>query len=518
MPLIRTVVRPTLSLEAADKRNLVLDVVEETKLINTDDEDDGFEVRALSLGNLLESIGSAFSRKGLQDGIALHSKTRKVQIIDEFLSHCWNNDPTLKCLCMLLHMNGKLAAFAAWVVALAWLIAEAAGLNLPTLQGKHVLMVGAREISGLAWGYAPSIYIGVTILVFFCGHVIGGGNYQVFLDQACIDQANADRKSHGIRNLGTYLQKSRQLTVLWSADLLSRAWCVFELAKWVSKKDLIGIEFLHLPGGIMMLVSLLMQLIQMSVLSTNDLLSSDFWIVEMGWQLTASVFIIWRTRDILDISSKLDGFRLRDCDCTCCSLDHIDPVTNREMPCDKEFIIKSACEWFGGESGQEHDVESEEEKEKAIRKFELKMSEDLPRVLRQQLGSIHLPFSLTLYLQVYASTFVLQALETFVLNSNRPLRMRAGIAVSYLLCTFFYFLGFIIFHHMVIAFYLIHKRMKATWTRETYYLILIPIFIIVDVSALVVVKRLQAYIVHPIIWGGEINFWDIMRQTQMPPA
>eukprot|EP00913_Durusdinium_trenchii_P008010 g7513.t1 len=53
-----------------------------------------------------------------------------------------------------------------------------------------------------------------------------------FLDFVCIDQADTDRMQEGIMSISGFLSASAELRVLWSAPLLSRLWCVFEIAAY----------------------------------------------------------------------------------------------------------------------------------------------------------------------------------------------------------------------------------------------------------------------------------------------
>lgn len=76
----------------------------------------------------------------------------------------------------------------------------------------------------------------------------------MFLDIACINQTDEQLKFEGLISIGAFLKKlgycykklkSRTLLVLWDPTLVSRRWCIFEMAAFLhsceldAKKDIV---------------------------------------------------------------------------------------------------------------------------------------------------------------------------------------------------------------------------------------------------------------------------------------
>jgi len=111
-------------------------------------------------------------------------------------------------------------------------VLDVAGL-LPT-----VLVTASADVLVLSFpfdvqmsGWSP-VPVLASVLALVLGPMLPAGRWDrsVFFDMACISQSDPRLKSEGIASLAGFLDKSKELIVLWSPHSLSRLWCVFEMA------------------------------------------------------------------------------------------------------------------------------------------------------------------------------------------------------------------------------------------------------------------------------------------------
>eukprot|EP00438_Fugacium_kawagutii_P012494 Skav200176 [mRNA] locus=scaffold1159:286702:294008:- [translate_table: standard] len=67
----------------------------------------------------------------------------------------------------------------------------------------------------------------------FLGQTATLGVFGILAARLCIAQHDVALKEQGIRGLGSFLNKSSNLTILWSGRYFSRLWCLFELASYL---------------------------------------------------------------------------------------------------------------------------------------------------------------------------------------------------------------------------------------------------------------------------------------------
>jgi hypothetical protein len=142
--------------------------------------------------------------------------------LDLFLSHSWRDSRLAKYLILLFATNHILAVSLATLASAAVLVLEAMGYKL------RPLFTLCSEMPGVGAGVycqsnGPSdlVFPLVYVLIFFTGHLVRPEKH-IFLDVACIDQSNDEKKAAGIRSLGHVTSSSNTLLVCASPDYFER--------------------------------------------------------------------------------------------------------------------------------------------------------------------------------------------------------------------------------------------------------------------------------------------------------
>ncbi|CAE7345940.1 Calmodulin, partial [Symbiodinium pilosum] len=119
-----------------------------------------------------------------------------------------------------------------------WLLAVSLAIALCMLD---VLPMPSIRVADGPGGYEAECATGPWVLLAgFMGCFLGllfspfacGKREMCFIDKCSIHQEDHELKERGIYGIGGFLQRSRELRVLWSSPYLSRLWCVFELAAY----------------------------------------------------------------------------------------------------------------------------------------------------------------------------------------------------------------------------------------------------------------------------------------------
>eukprot|EP00438_Fugacium_kawagutii_P001849 Skav207824 [mRNA] locus=scaffold1099:22565:24325:- [translate_table: standard] len=160
----------------------------------------------------------------------LYAASVQTKHLDMFISHTWQTKGTWKFFALLLQFGWPIL-WASWgfMVVLAFTLCIFD--FLPVL--------GTFEARAL--DFAAVVPASCWIQLFGLLGILGGcllfphlpsKSDHCFLDFACICQTEDFRMQQGILSISTFLAASDELRVLWSSALLSRLWCVFELAAY----------------------------------------------------------------------------------------------------------------------------------------------------------------------------------------------------------------------------------------------------------------------------------------------
>ncbi|CAE7837142.1 unnamed protein product [Symbiodinium sp. CCMP2592] len=165
----------------------------------------------------------------LSERSQLYASSKPVQGLDRFLSHTWLTPGWRKVLSLLLS-SGWPCMLTGWVL----------GMVVSMVLCMLDVLPLTFETEGTAIGFSGVIPIGHWVSLLGTSTALVGlvvspylpcrKRDMCFLDVACIHQGDQHLMQQGINNLGTFLEASEELLVLWDTPLFSRLWCVFELA------------------------------------------------------------------------------------------------------------------------------------------------------------------------------------------------------------------------------------------------------------------------------------------------
>ena len=171
-------------------------------------------------------------------------------------------------------------------------------------------------------------------------------------------------KQKGILGLAAFLDRSKKLTILWSPRYFSRLWCCYELATFLRHSTRQSIEIMPTKLAVLFFgmfcstqcVSLMYVLFAAGL--ANEASGQSQRIVETVTiaGFLAITFIlpgvlclhvgIGVAGSMAELEDQLRSFRIQNCRCFCCSMDHIHPETKAPLPCDRELILQTVKKWY----------------------------------------------------------------------------------------------------------------------------------------------------------------------------
>ena len=148
---------------------------------------------------------------------------------DMFLSHTWQTHGAWKFLSLLLHF-GWPVLLTCWGCGVLLAFSLCMGGWLPLFNTLQVTALGftGQVIPSGCWIQIFGL-LGILMGCVLVPYVPLKSD-QCFLDFACIHQTDSSQMKQGIMSISSFLKASEELRVLWSEPLLSRLWCVFEIA------------------------------------------------------------------------------------------------------------------------------------------------------------------------------------------------------------------------------------------------------------------------------------------------
>eukprot|EP00929_Paragymnodinium_shiwhaense_P039523 TRINITY_DN20742_c0_g2_i3.p1 TRINITY_DN20742_c0_g2~~TRINITY_DN20742_c0_g2_i3.p1 ORF type:complete len:307 (+),score=9.49 TRINITY_DN20742_c0_g2_i3:237-1157(+) len=163
----------------------------------------------------------------------------------------------------------------------------------------------------------------------------------VFLDKLCIDQVDPKNKAEGI-------------LILWTPDYFTRLWCTFEVVSW----SFMGRDFHTSMKLVPVNFAASLLLTSIGVLGCCIAGAAGSVVVLLVTSICSMMALItvWRKhgRDANAMQSQLRTFSVQNANCFCCSNDHKDPITGKELLCDRTLVYRALMEWAGdSESSQE---------------------------------------------------------------------------------------------------------------------------------------------------------------------
>ena len=148
-----------------------------------------------------------------------------------FFSHTWKTDGRWKCLSLLLQFGWPTISVC-WAcgVILAFALCMLDVLPLFELWQPIPIHLDGAFPSG-CWIQVFGL-LGILSGCLLFPHLPCYKQDKCFLDFVCINQTESSKTREGIMSISAFLEASEELRVLWSSPLLSRLWCVFEIAAY----------------------------------------------------------------------------------------------------------------------------------------------------------------------------------------------------------------------------------------------------------------------------------------------
>eukprot|EP00438_Fugacium_kawagutii_P024766 Skav204259 [mRNA] locus=scaffold912:185390:186922:- [translate_table: standard] len=161
----------------------------------------------------------------------LYAASVRTRRLDIFLSHTWKTAGGWKFLSLLLQFGWPIL-WVSWgcMVILAFTLCM--GDVLPMFNTLEAYALGFNGLIPSGCWIQVFGLIGILGGCMLFPHLPLGKSDQCFLDCSCIHQTEEGRMQQGIMSIAAFLAASDELRVLWSSPLLSRLWCVFEIAAY----------------------------------------------------------------------------------------------------------------------------------------------------------------------------------------------------------------------------------------------------------------------------------------------
>jgi len=180
---------------------------------------------------------------------ATYELSKRVDSIDDFLSHNWSTSRQKKFGALVWHYNFPSASVVAFLVAVSSFVLQVSGvLPLP-------IDVDNREVGVDQIGmFAHLLTMPVFMLTLFFKHdilpvvckVLGWvDSPNIFLDKTCIHQTDVVLQEQGITKLGAFLHNSKRMLILYSDVYLRKLWTVYEVACFSATRDDYCMKVLH---------------------------------------------------------------------------------------------------------------------------------------------------------------------------------------------------------------------------------------------------------------------------------
>ncbi|CAK9036555.1 unnamed protein product [Durusdinium trenchii] len=260
----------------------------------------------------------------------------EVDHFDVFISHTWETNGRWKILAMMLQ-QGWPYMIILWLVYSA--LAGSLFLYTDLLPYNSVFPIQSFNWSG--WGVLGcwmrvSGLLGMVTGLFMAPYWPRCRSTLAFVDVVSIDQIDPEMTRRGVYGLGGFLSHSSELRVLWSPQLFSRLWCIFELAAFRKAnpkgKIVLAPLYVEMIVGFLLLWLAFMQLLYFLLL---QVLQFSSFISFVG--MVPVIPCIHQTRKICRekrrLLNELKQFNLNEAGCS--------------VDFDRNFILAGIEEWYG---------------------------------------------------------------------------------------------------------------------------------------------------------------------------
>ena len=319
--------------------------------------------RAVPLKLLLDH--KAGSLAAASDKSALTSShfflSTPVKTLGAFISHRWSADPTSTVYALIIHV---------------WFTGAVSCLGMPPVLALVLLILAFAFVCIIL--YPPFVIPVVPLFAFFLNVIfyltarsgglltcLGYGKARYWYDKSTVHQTTNTLTQAGLHIFSHYLKKSEALVILFQPEYLTRVWCVYELAWWLSQKKEKGISFVPIntyntlarvlasvfPKAIAMIcivVALLLtwgltciKLVQIALpesiilIGLGVLFLGVLCITACIGACFAKMIINPAKKERLAVAAQFRAFEVRD--------------TVAFNPSDRDFVLKQICHWWSSQ-------------------------------------------------------------------------------------------------------------------------------------------------------------------------
>lgn len=197
------------------------------------EEADAHLCRASSLSLVLKNFGAVY--KSNQGSKATYELSKQVTEISAFISHNWVTPRWKKVPTIMLHFNSQIAWCTCFVLSIV-ICALYAAFDMP-------YTYHAPQPEGILFRVFFSPVFLVALLTAREFPIFQGGEPMVFLDKTCIFQEDPDLMKRGIMKLAAFLERSKEMLVIYTHVYLQKLWTVYEVAALLSLHPLERLKF-----------------------------------------------------------------------------------------------------------------------------------------------------------------------------------------------------------------------------------------------------------------------------------
>eukprot|EP00440_Ansanella_granifera_P065432 gb/GFBE01070964.1/.p1 GENE.gb/GFBE01070964.1/~~gb/GFBE01070964.1/.p1 ORF type:complete len:549 (+),score=90.03 gb/GFBE01070964.1/:1-1647(+) len=287
-----------------------------------------------------------------------YDKSVSTQRLDDFVSHDWASSRVEKFMSLCMVHNGQAASIASILAAIITHLLQSKlcfGI-LPYSRPYDPNIVDFTDY-GLHYGIWAQLSCPVVFtFVYFYWQQLKGivvrRSRLVFLDKLCIHQVDHHMKMKGIRQLAGFLNKSDRFVVFWSKRYFTRLWCLFELAGWLHQgRSMDSVVFVPLSYAVIVFMTVvflsLMALVVTFGFALNNTVSMVLFAI-LFFAITPPFVPLLRNiiYHLRMLPKQIEDFTITDSHCHCCAVNHLDPHTGEQIPCDRALIYRTLTKWF----------------------------------------------------------------------------------------------------------------------------------------------------------------------------
>lgn len=318
-----------------------------------------FSWRSCCLGSLARAHKdpgvTASKHRSMESAGETYARSFPVKVVDAFWSHSWYAKSWQKILLLMVLYNGPAASLVGFALAVTGAVLRSAEV-LPTMvpnldKSAQVLDRGhGHSLWASCFGLVAAGVIWVT----------WRSRSRVFVDKICVHQTDDTRKQKGVRAIGAIIRHSNNMYVLWDATYVRRMWCVFELAAFAYTHDELEHCLRIFPimlghGSLLIFLGIWVCLAVFAMVPGDEYY---FW--KSAVLLTGSTSVNHFQRRYQQRMNQmrihLQEFSVSHAACFCCSVEHLDPATGKQLLCDRQLVEGCIENWFGSVDAFNHYV------------------------------------------------------------------------------------------------------------------------------------------------------------------